>query len=57
MTGDRKTSTHACDWTTRCELVNTLEAAATTQSQEGAADSIGTGSIGAWASQGLVGRK
>jgi hypothetical protein len=35
------------DWSPRCHLLDILEGPATTQAQEGGADSVGTGSIGA----------
>jgi hypothetical protein len=44
-TGDGESNIWFYDWTTGCERLDILEGPATTQTQEGTADSVGTGTL------------
>jgi hypothetical protein len=54
VTADGESSSLVYHWNTRCKLMDILEDPATAQAQEEAADSVGTGSIGAPTSLGFI---
>jgi hypothetical protein len=53
-TGDGESISSVYDWSIRCKLLDILEGPSTAQAQEGTADRVGTGSIGASVSLGLI---